>query len=267
MDASPIVGPLARQPRPTAVVVRLSSPLGLLTVASPLAVVTLLLVIYQLAPEFYLTYVLEYQRREYQAVEMLTFGCATVGGLLLLYAFARAANAALPSDRLAVERWGPSALLLLVGLASLFFAGEEVSWGQTFTNWGIPENQKADPRETNLHNNMDIPLQSLGQVFLAAVFFALPVLWAVRDRVPLPASFGPVVPTVPVIIAAAIAFGWKLSKEIYEALFGREEDDAFFWGFVEQINEQRELLVALALLLYAIHVHVARHRQRALATG
>ena len=43
---------------------------------------------------------------------------------------------------------------LLHGLGALFFAGEEISWGQHFFNWQTPETISAlnDQNETNLHN-------------------------------------------------------------------------------------------------------------------
>lgn len=44
--------------------------------------------------------------------------------------------------------------LLLVSAASLYFAGEEISWGQQLFHWQTPEEMKAlnDQNETNIHN-------------------------------------------------------------------------------------------------------------------
>ena len=53
----------------------------------------------------------------------------------------------LPSRKLAI--WYG-----LMGMASLFFAGEEISWGQHWFGWETPEEIAAlnDQEETNLHN-------------------------------------------------------------------------------------------------------------------
>lgn len=231
-------------------------PLRALAFVAPLGVVATLLAIYLAAPGFYARYVLEYQHREYQAVEVATVLLATVAGVLLLVAGFRVWAARDRSSRAGALA---AAVIGAVGAAALFFAAEEVSWGQTFVNWGIPENEKPQLRETNLHNNLDLPLQSVGQLFLAAVLFLLPALWVLRPRVPLSDAWWPAVAEAPVVFAAAVAFLWKTVKEVYVGLFGTDDDDDFYWGFVEQINEQRELLIALALLLYAVYrVRAAR---------
>jgi len=51
------------------------------------------------------------------------------------------------------QRW-LSWWILLVILGCIYFAGEEVSWGQHFFGWQTPEELAAinDQRETNLHN-------------------------------------------------------------------------------------------------------------------
>jgi hypothetical protein len=238
--------------------------LNLLAMLSPLLVVATLLAIYLADRDFYLAYVLEAQHREYQAVEMATVSLATLAGLMLLGAAAtlwRRSRDAAASGGLTgargfsgiVARHGATLIVLAVGGACLFLAAEEVSWGQTFQYWGVPEREKPISHETNLHNNLDLPLQSVGQAFLVLVFFGLPIAWAFRDRLGLPASLRPAVAEAPVIVAAAAAFAWKLVKEIYVGVRGKPEGDAFYWGFIEQINEQKELLVALALFLYACY--------------
>jgi len=44
--------------------------------------------------------------------------------------------------------------ILLITLACIYFAGEEISWGQQLVGWGTPEWIKEinDQHETNLHN-------------------------------------------------------------------------------------------------------------------
>jgi len=50
-------------------------------------------------------------------------------------------------------RW-ITAWFLLHGLGALYFAGEEISWGQHFFGWDTPETIRSlnDQNETNLHN-------------------------------------------------------------------------------------------------------------------
>ena len=69
----------------------------------------------------------------------------------------------LPAIYLGIRCWGRRHLLprrwigpwlLLVTLACVYFAGEEVSWGQQFFSWNTPEvlGEYNDQGETNLHN-------------------------------------------------------------------------------------------------------------------
>lgn len=240
-----------------------------LAYASPLVVIVTLLAIYLVAPDFYLTYVLEYQHREYQAVEMLTVVFGALASVLLLVTAWQLGRAAWRSRAAAgtslhrmFDHWFPTLLVLAVGLACFVLVGEEVSWGQTFKYWGIPENQKPIDFETNIHNNMDLPMQSVGQAFLICVFFVAPAVWMMRDRLNLPDDWRVAVAEGPVIFAAAVAFLWKGVKEVYLALLGKAEDDTFYWNFIEQINEQKELLIALSLLLYALYRVRAVRAQR-----
>lgn len=56
--------------------------------------------------------------------------------------------------RRVLPRWWIGPWLLLVTLACVYFAGEEVSWGQQFFQWRTPEvvSEYNDQGETNLHN-------------------------------------------------------------------------------------------------------------------
>ena len=59
---------------------------------------------------------------------------------------------------LALRRRLPAAWLpvwlMLVTVACIYFAGEEISWGQSFFHWSTPEviSRINDQQETNLHN-------------------------------------------------------------------------------------------------------------------
>ncbi len=225
--------------------------------ATPIALLGLLILTYLVAPDFYLRYVLEYQHREYQAVEMITFGASLLAAPLLMFAAWRAwrDRPTLPPGATLHQRFDqafPAGILLSLALASFFLAGEEVSWGQTFKYWGIAEIDKPRTHETNIHNNLDIPMQTVGQVYLMAVIFGVPIAWKFRRALNLPAFWRPAVADGPVIFCTAVALAWKFVKELYVGAFGDEPDDRFYVDFIEQLNEQKEMLVAVALLMFGL---------------
>lgn len=82
-------------------------------------------------------------------------------------------------------------LILLVGIASLYFAGEEISWGQHYFHWKTPAPLAGlnDQNETNLHNLLgqfggnllnNVPRQILNISMVAAI--VLPIVIAVGRR-------------------------------------------------------------------------------------
>lgn len=225
--------------------------------AIPVAMIAALLATYLIAPEFYLHHVLELHQRETQIVEIITFGCAASAGVLLLINCARLLRNGMKIFPTAI------AIIGIIALASLFFAGEEVSWGQRWFGWETPDDIRRHTVETNLHNT-DIPVQSLGSLFLIVVFFALPLAWRNRGNWNLPASWTPAIPDGPVVFSMAIAFVWKAYKDIYKLLYTEEEQDAstFYGEFIDQINEQKEMLVAVSLFIYALYRFSAVTRWR-----
>lgn len=222
--------------------------------AVPLMLVAVLQITYLVAPQFYLTYVIEYRNRENQAVEMITFGCAFLGSLCMFWSAWRLRRPNLP------WRLRPGPLLrdrgafLIVGglaLATLFFAGEEISWGQTYLQWQTPDTYKEvfGGGETNLHNT-DLNIKTLADLFLVVMFFALPILWSRGRPVKLPVSWAPAIPEGPVVFCMAVAFGWRLYKNVYRQIIS--EEGLFYRQFVEQIAEHKEMLAAVSLLMYGI---------------
>jgi hypothetical protein len=212
------------------------------------AIVFLLTMTYMFAPDFYLTWVLHHAQREYQVVEVITVAAAFAAAILLGVWVWRAWPNAVGSERLAVLG------IAVVALASFFFAGEEISWGQTYLGWQTPDSYLAYARETNLHNT-GIPTQSLGTVFLIVVFFVVPIVWALGQRFHwgLPAGWKVLVAEGPVIACMASALIWQETKGLYRFIHADYVERATYIEFFEQLNEQKELLVAVALLLYAIY--------------
>ena len=210
----------------------------------PVLVATLLL-LYLAAPDFYLAHVLEVRHREQQAVEAVTVFSAMIGGLLMLRATAWSWR----------QRMRAAASIIgLIALATLFFAGEEVSWGQTWFGWTTPESYRTLSGETNLHN-APFGVRALGSWFLALMFFALPGAWALRARTGVPAAWAPAVAEGPVVATMATGFLWRLFKDIYCVVVPDPTDGThpFYTGFVDQINEQKEMLVAVSLLMYGLY--------------
>jgi hypothetical protein len=143
---------------------------------------------YQLAPEWYVRYVLP---EGYGILEMSHFVIPLLGlfiaGRLALNPFVR--------DRPLM--WTVS---LIAALSCLYIAGEEMSWGQHFFHWNTPEYWAAVNRqnETNLHNTYliteGLPRSILQTVVvigglgvpIGALFY--PALRACRISVFLPAA-------------------------------------------------------------------------------
>jgi len=229
-------------------------PLAALTVALPLLIIAALVGLYLIDTRFYLQYILEALHRETQAVEIATFISLVLAGLVLIRAAWRQA-VRWRATREPGSGWALG-ILAVVTLACFFVAGEEIDWGDSWGLWGAAA-PKGELDALNIHNTSALPIKSLGSAFLIAVFFGLPIAWALRDRLKLPRGLSPAVPRWPVIVAMAIAFGWRLVKNVYvgvvgEANLGAYGDGGLYWDFIEQINEQKELLIAVALFLYAV---------------
>lgn len=73
--------------------------------------------------------------------------------------------------------------LLAWSLACIYFAGEEMSWGQQYFSWGTPDflTKLNDQGETNLHNMsswLDQKPRALVELFIFVIGFLVP-LWHV----------------------------------------------------------------------------------------
>ena len=82
---------------------------------------------------------------------------------------------------------------------NLFFAGEEISWGQSYLQWTTPAWwQENFSGETNLHNSR-LPVHQLSALFILGIFFLLPLKF--RNYLNLPLALEPAIPEGPVISA------------------------------------------------------------------
>ncbi len=218
----------------------------------PLLVILSLVISYITAPRFFVTYIFQAQEREFQLVEIMTFLAAAIAGMVLLVAAWKFWH---------WTNYWSAGLVGIIAIACLFFAGEEISWGQSYLQWSTPTWWKTHfSGETNLHNSR-LPIHLLAGLFIFGIFFLLPALWTWRARLPLPKELEPAIPEGPVIWAIGIAIVFRECKGLYRQfspLWYREVDipwveshDKFYQQFLWGVNEYRELLVALALLLYA----------------
>ncbi len=225
--------------------------------AIPVLLVAVPALIYAVAPDFYLRFVLNDQMREYQAVEMTTFACALVGGGLLAWAAwglwrrRPGPDFGPPGLRGWPDRHGGYALVAVCALASVFLAGEEVNWGQTFLHWGVGERDQDRDVTLNLHNTADlVSVQGLGSVFIMTVFLVIPAVWLFRRPLNLPGEWRPAVPIGAATLAVVLGLALSTAKDIYIATQPDHKTDPLYINYFEQLNEQKEMLFAAAMLLY-----------------
>ena len=197
---------------------------------------------------FYLPFYLEWVEGEHGAIENLTalFLLPTIllGILLLTH------RDKFPRPYIAI--W-----FLLHGLGALYFAGEEISWGQHFFGWATPEAVDAlnDQGETNLHN-MTSWLDQKPRLLL--------VFWAVIGGLILPLlhrlnylAIGGrddwrywIIPPAACMPAAIIVMLVRLPEEIAYAF-----DRVVLFPFDVRSSEVQELYLALFLSVYLISVY------------
>jgi len=170
--------------------------------------------------------------------------------LCLLAAVALGAGLALPRGRLPDPWMRP--LLALFTLGSLYFAGEEASWGQHWFHWRTPEAWAAlnDQRETNLHNTLGVfdqlprLLLTLGAVLGGVV---APLVARRRRRPLLGERADWLLPTIVCLPAALLAVGAELPQGAFEWA-GRPVPGALRYN----AGELKEYYLALFLSLYAL---------------
>ncbi len=222
-------------------------PFGeLVTALIPLLFLALIWISFWISPNFYFTFLLEENNREYQIIEILTFVAGAIAGLVLVY---------VAFQFWVIHRWEAAVWVGIMALATIFFAGEEISWGQSYLAWETPEWWgEYISRETNFHNSRadqanHFRLTQWGGIFLLVMFVVAPIVWVYQDRLGLSLNLAPAMPDFGSMVTIVVASLYRESKGIFQSLLpsGQIYED-FLWG----ISEHREMLVAIGLLIYAL---------------
>ena len=96
-------------------------------------------------------------------------------------------------------------------------------------------------------------------VFLVVMFIGLPAAWALDRHDRLPHEWAPAIAEGPVVACMAVGFVWRDSKKLYlwarsdNGEDGLTDEHRWYWEFFDQVPEHKEMLVAVALLMYAIY--------------
>lgn len=138
-------------------------------------------------------------------------------------------------------------------MATLIFAGEEISWGKIYLGWITPSWWRGNfGGSTKLHSTK-LPVSQLAAIFLLVIFFLLPLAWRFQPPLRLPVELEPAIAEGPVIFTIAFAAIYRELKGVYLWFMPLECEDRlyreFFWG----LNEHKEMLIAIAMLFYALY--------------
>jgi len=171
--------------------------------------------------------------------------------------------------------------ILLLGLATLYFAGEEISWGQTYFHWKTPESFVSLNRqkETNLHNLefdrygqfvdlFDDLLSNVPRQILLALTIVGGVILplALRRRPQKPGTRRSLrywaIPTVRIVPAAALAVLSTVPEKLYTALVKHNpaatkwpRDSYPYMAFIDPGGELKEYAFGLVILLYVLSIY------------
>jgi hypothetical protein len=172
-------------------------------------------------------------------VENLTVLVLIPGIILGLCSFIR--------KRKIMRPWWSAYWLLAWVFACIYFAGEEISWGQWYFEWETPQSfsEINDQNETNLHNTstwLDQKPRALVELWIFIAGLVLP-LFSQLFKNNNPAGWKYSIMPVPSLVSAAMVFtlvrfaGWSDVYEIRELLGN---------------SEFRELCIALFLSLFLL---------------
>lgn len=145
--------------------------------------------------------------------------------------------------------------MVLYLLGAIYFAGEEISWGQHYFGWGTPEKWSTvnDQQETNLHNTAAIFDQIPRTLLSLAALIGgvlIPIYRKYKNYIPNKESFFDwLLPTYVCLPAALLSLLVSWHEKTYELL---EIDIP--WVLDIRAGETKECLLALFMMMYALSI-------------
>lgn len=150
-------------------------------------------------------------------------------------------------------------IYIMVGIALVFIAGEEISWGQRIIGFATPDYlvDINDQEEFNFHNVSNIFVNFIGMIYrkcrLALCIVTITALFCGRDRL-----LGIPLPSVPLVLGflAADAYLTQQSLFIWPVFIFRETNmPLLFLGSCAVISRQYKLLLIVTVTLMVIAVN------------
>lgn len=150
---------------------------------------------------------------------------------------------------------GIKAWMVLFLLSAIYFAGEEMSWGQHFFGWGTPDQwtEFNDQQETNLHNTAAIFDQIPRTLLSLAALIGgvlIPIFRKYKNHIPSKESFFDwLLPTYVCLPAALLSLLVSWHEKIYKLL------EVNIPAVLDiRAGETKECLLALFMMVYALSI-------------
>ncbi|MBK1883386.1 hypothetical protein JIN85_13250 [Luteolibacter pohnpeiensis] len=183
---------------------------------------------------------LPFSNKEFGIMENLTVLFLALSILILLFRGFRGFGKMRPLDRM---------VLIVLLLGSIYFLGEEISWGQHFFGFHTPEGYRElnYQGETNLHNlggelNKKLFDRLPRLIVGIGVFFSGIIFPFIPNK--LPEWIRRYVPGKDVVFTSILAVGISLPSKVYRMITGVKD------GF--DAGEAKEMYIALFILLFCL---------------
>ncbi len=140
-------------------------------------------------------------------------------------------------------------------LGSIYYAGEEISWGQHYFGWATPESWTSvnDQQETNLHNTAAIFDQIPRTLLSIAALIGgvlIPLFRRFKNHSPNEGAFFDwLLPTYVCLPAALLSLLVSWHEKLYELL-----DMSIPVVLDVRAGETKECLLALFMMMYALSI-------------
>ena len=166
-------------------------------------------------------------------------------------------------------------VVLLLGLASLFYAGEEASWGQHWLGYGTPRAVKDinKQEEFNLHNlngryhtlfnRLPRRLAEYSVAFGGVLLPLLLIRWRRRPQAR-KSGWHWILPTLALVPASLMATCAPIPKKIIEGFLPHLRENSYVqMAFLQSREDFKELGLALVITLYMLSLFARVRHGRA----